>query len=553
VSVPASDSIRIVPLGGLGEIGMNCFAVEHAEGIVVVDCGVEFPFDDIGVDVLHPSFEWLLERRERVRGLFITHGHEDHIGAVPHLLNDFEIPVYGPPHALALVRKRLDEAGFARTETPLTPATPGQRYELGPFRIEPIRVSHSIMQATALAIETPAGTLVHTGDFNMDPDPPDGEPIDEKRFRELGDAGVRLLLSDSTNIDVPERPGSERSVGAALDELIGSIDGRIVVALFSSNVQRLILLGEIAQRRGRKLCLLGRSLGNHVEVARQLGVLDWPSDLVVSAEGARSLPHARVLVLAGGTQAERGSALRRMASGTHPDLKLSELDHVIFSSRTIPGNERTVMAMMSDLMRLGVKVHTRMTLPAIHTSGHAGRSEQRRMLEWTRPQSFVPVHGTLHHLNRHAELARSVGVTDVLVTENGIPVVCTPSELRLDSRVATGKVRVALGGEALSDASARERQELARSGVVVVSLSVDDKGRPLGPPGLSARGVPFPDGDEKALAQITGEIGRTLDRLHRRKDVDLERELVRAVRRELLRISGERPEIVAHVLREATR
>src|SRR6188768_1656489 len=373
----ASDSsarIRIVPLGGLGEIGMNCFALEQAGGIVIVDCGAAFADDDVGIDVWHPDFSWLLAQRERVHGVFLTHGHEDHLGALPYLLSELELPVWGPPHALEIAKRRLLEHQFVPAELDLREAHAGQEYQVGPFTIEPVRVAHSIIEASALHMRTAVGSVLHTGDFNFDPDPPDGEPTNEARLTELGDQGISLLLSDSTNIDVPVRTGSERGVGAALEELVQNAPARVVIAMFASNIQRLILLGEIAQRTGRKLCLFGRSLETQCAVARQIGRLSWPSDLLVSSDQAASVPRERLLVLAGGTQAERNSALKRLSIGQHPRLQLAEGDTVIFSSRIIPGNDRPVFAMMNDLLRAGITLNTRFGDPGVHTSGHATKS-----------------------------------------------------------------------------------------------------------------------------------------------------------------------------------
>lgn len=542
------DSIRLVPLGGLGEIGMNCLAIEQQDGILVVDCGTGFPHYDLGVDVLHPDFSWLSERAAHVRGVFVTHGHEDHIGGLPYLLSKLDVPVFGPQHALGLVRERLADHDFAAQDVDLRDASPGLVYQVGPFTVEPVRVSHSICEATALAIGTAAGTVLHTGDFNMDPDPPDGEPIDAERLRSIGDAGVALLLSDSTNIDTLERRGSERGVGSALEELVQAAEERVIVALFASNVQRLILLGEIAVRAGRKVCLLGRSLLTQVDVATRIGRLRWPSDLCVSPERAATLPREQVLVLAGGSQAEKNSALRRLASGSHHLLQLEAGDSVILSSRIIPGNERPVFEMMSDLLRRGARLHTVNTDPGIHTSGHAGRSEQRRMLELIRPRAFMPLHGTLHHLRRHAELAREVGVRDTLVVENGTSVIFDGDGLQRDEQVTHGKVAIAMGGEPIDQDTLWRRAELGRSGVVSLSIVLDRDGRVLGTPRVSALGVPLVDKDASLLRGIAREALKTLDRVRRYQRVDWEDELRRAVRRQVLDICGSRPNIEVHVL-----
>lgn len=543
IQASSADSVRIVPLGGLGEIGANCLAIEQEDGILLVDCGTAFPHDDVGIDVLHPDFTWLLDRADRVSGLFLTHGHEDHIGAVPYLLSQLRVPIWGPPHAMGLVQHRLQERELDIRRFELNEAFAGQRYQVGPFEVEPIRVAHSIVEATALAVRTRAGTIIHTGDFNLDADPPDGEPTNEARLQQLGDEGVRLLLSDSTNIDVEQRPGSEREVGASLEQLISGASGRVFVVMFASNIQRLMLLGGVAERTGRKLCLLGRSLQNHVEVCRQIGRLRWPSNLVVSVEQALELPRDQVILLSGGSQAERNSAMRRVASGSHPLAKVEPGDSVILSSRIIPGNERQVFEMVCDLLRIGAQVHTRFTDPGIHTSGHAGRSEQRRMMELVRPRSFVPVHGTLHHLLRHAELARSVGIGDVMVVENGSTVRVNGSGLESGGDVPHGKVPIAFGGQAMAAETVRRRAELGRSGLVAVSVVISDRQEIVAGPEVVARGVPSVDDEPPALRAIARDVAVQFERVRHWHNVDLKDELRRAARRRVLDLCGCRPNI----------
>jgi ribonuclease J len=527
---------------------MNCFALEQRDGIVVVDCGIQFPFDDLGVDVLHPDFTWLVERADRVAGVFLTHGHEDHIGGLPYFLSRVRAPVWGPPHALELAKERLEEHGFDVDALELHRTGPGTSYAVGPFEVEPVRVSHSIVEASALRVQTSAGVLLHTGDFNLDPDPPDGEPTDADRLRGIGDEGVRVLLSDSTNVDVESRAGSERAVGSALRELVSGAPQRVVVAMFASNIQRLILLGELARANGRKLCLFGRSLNTQLRVAERIGRLRWPPGLVVSAEEAAALPRNELLVLAGGTQAEHHSAMRRLASGTHPQLKLAEGDSVILSSRIIPGNDRAVYDMLSDLLREGVRVLTRVTHPGVHTSGHAGRSEQRQMIEWTRPRSFVPVHGTLHHLTRHAELARECGVADVRVVENGQPLVVSPDVVTVEQRVRSGKVRVAWGGVVMDEAVWQRRAELGRGGLVLASIAVDSSGRPLGEAVVTTLGVPALDDDADARRRLARSVTRELGRAGKRRSGDAVEDVVRALRREVWTIGRSRPMVEVHLV-----
>ncbi len=527
---------------------MNCLVIEDQGRLMIVDCGAAFPEDDLGVDVIHPDFDYVLRNRDRLDGVFLTHGHEDHIGALPYLLSELETPVWGPPHALGMAKKRLLEHGFGPSELDFRVATPGNRYAVGPFEVEPVRVAHSIVEASALAIRTSAGIVFHSGDFNFDPDPPDGEPTDEARIRELGDEGIGILLSDSTNIDVPERAGSERSVGSVLERLIEAAPARVVVALFASNIQRLMLLGDIARRTGRKLCLLGRSLDAQSNIAREIGRLSWLSDLVVSADEVREMDRKRVLILAGGTQAERLSAMRRLADGVHPLLELVPGDTVILSSRVIPGNDRPVIAMVNAMHRRGLTVHTRINEPGVHTSGHAGRSEQRRMLELTRPRCFMPVHGTLHHLLRHAELARTTGVKETIVVENGAAVGFDGERATKVDEVRSGRIPIAIGGEPLSHENLQRRQELGRLGIVTVALALSGR-KLLGPPVVATRGIPNVDGDEPALRSLALEAARAVELFREGRGLELPEHVRRTVRRKVEDLSGTRPVVEVSVVR----
>ena len=475
---------------------MNCLVLEQDAGSIVIDCGVTFPSVDLGIDVVHPRFDYLLDAPDRLRGVVLTHGHEDHIGALPYLLSRLRVPVYGPACTLELVKGRLAEHRLDDQVT-LHTTTVGRRFGVGPFDIEPLRVTHSIADATALAIRTAAGLVVHTGDFKLDPAPIDGELTDEARFEELGDEGVRLLLSDSTNVDSPGSAGSERDVCAALSELVEGAKGRVFVGMFASNAHRLIALAEVAQRTGRRLVLLGRSVQNHARSIQAVGRARWPSDLIVPAEVGAAMPRERVLVIAGGTQAERGSGLTRLAEGTHPSMRIDEGDRVILSSRVIPGNDRAVSDLTSALLRRGADLVSWSIDRRIHASGHAHRDEQRRMLEMVRPQAFVPVHGTLHHLLRHAEAARATGVGEICVAENGEVVELTrtsaPTKM---GRAPVGRV-AAFAGEEIPEEALRERAALGRTGVAFVSVALDARGAVAARPEVVTRGVPY--GREEAL------------------------------------------------------
>ena len=527
---------------------MNCLALEVGDQILVVDCGVTFPKSDLGIDTYHPDFSWLEERHDRICGLVITHGHEDHIGAIPYFAKRFDVPIWGPRYALSLAKLRLEEHGFDENEVELIASHPRQRFAVGRFEVEPIRVAHSIVDATALAIRTPLGTILHTGDFKLDDEPGDGETTDEERLREIGDEGVRLLLSDSTNIESHGRSGSEKLAKEKLAGLIESAPHRVIIGMFASNLHRVSAVAEIARKTGRKVVLLGRSVGTHVRVGTEHKRLSFPSDLFVSPEQAMQLPRNKVLCIASGTQAEKLAALTRIARRGHPGFRLEEGDRVVFSSRVIPGNEPAVMDLIAGLLRLGADIHTPVSDPGVHVSGHAYRDEQARMIDLTKPEAFVPVHGTLLHLHRHAALARETGVPEVLVLENGEIGDVAERTVKSKDTAFVGKIPT-FDGESIPPQVLADRETIARSGIAFVTVLVDAKGRLVAPPAIATRGVL----DEKEgawdLRDIGKEIQRALSERPRVTDEDVA-EVVRAItRRKLEQAAGKRPITVASVLR----
>ncbi|MDP9000028.1 MAG: ribonuclease J [Myxococcota bacterium] len=554
-------SLRLLPLGGLGEIGMNCLALVQRDEALVIDCGITFDGRGLGIDVVHPDFTALESRQ--IAGVFVTHGHEDHIGAIPYFLRRFDVPVYGPRYALGLLRERAAEHEILN-HAMLREVIPGERVRVGSFDVEPIRVTHSIADATALAIRTDAGLIVHTGDFKFDDTPPDGETFDVARFEELAREGVRLLLSDSTNIDARGPTGSEEGVARALEDIVARADGAVVVALFASNVHRLRILGDIARRHGRKLVALGRSVSTHARVARAVErstgahagerYLDWPLDLVWPTDRARELPRSAVLGVATGTQGEQAAALARLARGEHPAFELNSGDVVIMSSRVVPGNEPAVVRVMTDLLRRGIDLRTWWSDRTIHVSGHAHREEQRRMIELTRPRAFVPVHGTLHHLFRHAALARELGIAEVCVLENGDVGDVDDDGLRKSERVHVGRVHV-FAQRALPASVLQERAALASHGAAHVVVSVDERGRVAGEVTLATRGVVDEVVDAHVLTTARREAAAAVEELADcAPDAAVDEHAVadaarQAVRRALSRVLGSKPVTTATVLR----
>jgi ribonuclease J len=534
---------------------MNCLALEQRGEVLLVDCGVTFDDRGLGIDTVHAAFDALDEFR--VAGLFVTHGHEDHIGAIPYLLRRFDIPVFGPPYALGLVRGRAAEHEIL-DHVVLRETRPRSPQRVGSFEVEPIRVTHSIADATALAIRTDAGLVVHTGDFKFDESPPDGETFDVARFEELAGEGVRLLLSDSTNVDASGPTGSEDGVGRALEAIVAGSARAVVVAMFASNVHRLRLLGDIARRHGRKIVTLGRSMSTHSRVAmataRSTGsdagkpYLEWAPELSWPAERARELPPRAILAVSTGSQGEEAAALSRLARGEHPAFELQAGDTVVLSSRVIPGNEHEVMRVMTDLLRRGVELHTWWSDRAVHVSGHAHREDQRRMISLVRPRSFVPVHGTLHHLTRHAALARELGVPDVCVLENGDVAELDDRGLRKVRRVRVGRVYV-FGGREIPAKVIDDRVALSARGAAYASVPVDASGALAGEIAISSRGVLDDRADCELLAAAAAEARTALDTLAERTDDAIAEAVRQAVRRALGRALGFKPVTLVTVLR----
>lgn len=468
---------------------MNCMAFEVDGRILVVDCGVTFPDRAFGLNLAHADLSYLEDRAQDIEALILTHGHEDHIGAVPFLLEAIEgLPVYGPRYAITLCRHRLEEWEDDAPRDTFVEVAPGETLELGPFRVEPIRVTHSIVDATAVAIHTPVGVIVHSGDYKIEEPAPDGDEFDRARFESLGTSGVRLLLADSTNSLREGRTGTEASVRAALTRHIVDAPHRVCVAIFASNIHRLRSLFAIARDAGRRVCLLGRSVRRHVELATETGHLDDVSSLLVHPDDAPDIPRSQLLIIATGTQGEPPAALPRLARQAHPTVRLEAGDHVLLSSRIIPGHELGVFDLINQLERQDIRVVFSRVDPQIHVSGHARRDEQRTLLQLTRPRAFVPLHGTRLHLQSHAQLAREAGVEDIAIIENGDVLELTADDMRVVDRIETGRVIRDGQGDVVTPALLRDRQLLAELGFAAVVVELDRAGRVIGDPSIVTRG-----------------------------------------------------------------
>jgi ribonuclease J len=544
--------VRIVPLGGLGEIGMNCLAVEADGRIAVVDCGILFPNEPIGVDVITPDLSWLRERKERIGAIYLTHGHEDHIGALPFLLRDVRVPVYGTRFTLALLKPRLEEAGVAAD---LREVKPGDRRPAGddsPIDAEFFAVTHSIPDACGLAIGTPQGTILHSGDFKIDESPIAGPPMDLARIEALGKRGVRLLLSDSTNSERTGTSISESQVGTALEEAFEGARGRVFVSCFASNIHRIQQVVNVARMFGRRIALLGRAMENNVQLARALGYLQMPAWMPVGFPEAKRLPPKELAVLTSGTQGEPRSALARIARGEHPDIALAPGDLVILSSRFIPGNEIAVGQVLNELARRGAEVAYEGLRP-LHVSGHAQEAEQRRLIALARPEHFVPVHGEYRHLARHAGHAAAEGVKRRhVITDGDVLELGDAGAEVLAERVPVGRVytdRDALGGLDIGQLVVKDRRLLAESGLLLAVLVVDKStGAVVRGPELVARGVAAFEGAEDELRREALAAVEELSPIAR-ADVGEVQEAVRvAIRRWFRRTTGKRPTVLPVVL-----
>jgi ribonuclease J len=470
------QSLFAIPLGGLGEFGMNMMALRYGDDIIVIDAGMMFPESELlGIDLVIPDISYLKQNRQHVRAIVLTHGHEDHIGALPYILRDLEVPVYGTRFTLALVKKRLAEAGLLDSTT-LREVIPGRRIELGQYEIEFIPVTHSTVDCVALAIRTPLGVIIHTGDFKIDHTPVEGAGFDLHTFARYGNEGVLALFSDSTNVERPGYTPSERAVVPRIEELARSAPRRVILSCFASSIHRIQQVIDIASRVGRKVAFVGRSMVDNVEIAHELGYLRIPDGMVVRSQDIRSFEPRKIIVLASGSQAEPMSSLSRIAVDNHRFVSVDENDTVILSSRIIPGNEKAIFRMLDHMFRRRALVYYDNSAGVIHVSGHASQEEQKLLLQLVKPKYFIPVHGEYRHLFRHAALAHQLGVVsgEIILAENGHSIEFTEDGAYRRDPVAAGRVLVDSGSlEEIEEVVVRDRRHLSEDGVVVPIIAID--------------------------------------------------------------------------------
>lgn len=519
---------------------MNCAALVCGDTTIAIDCGIGFT-DEHGAELVHPDFDWLFEERERLRAIVITHGHEDHIGALPYFLKEVRVPVYAPPYAAALIEDRLREHGLKGIDLRVSPA--GSVEQIGSISVERFAVHHSIADATGLILQTPLGTVIHTGDFKIESDPCEGQRFDQTRLEEVGRRGVRLLFSDSTGANVRGRARLERDAAVALESWVAKSSHRVVVATFSSNAFRLRALIRIAKAQGRKVCLLGMSVNKHTEIARALDLIPPTDGLLIAPEEVDALPRNEVLILAGGTQGEAASALTRLAREEHTRVHLDAGDTVIFSSRVIPGNELAVFDVVNRFERRGLEVITREEHPEIHASGHGSREEQRSMIRILRPQAFVPVHGTHHHRRRHLELAQEEGVVETQLIENGSVLELDRRGLRVTGSVSTGRVYID-GAQSLTEEVIRERRAMGSGGLLSVQISLHE-GRLRHFPTVISRGVFGQEERARLERRIAEHVRNRLKGRRFTNPAEAEEASIEAARRFLMHNHRKRPLVVA--------
>ena len=516
-----AEKLKIIPLGGLNEIGKNMTAYEYGGEIIVVDCGMAFPGDDMyGIDLIIPDVSYLIKNRTRIRGLFITHGHEDHIGAIPYVLKQVNMPIYCTRFTAGLIKLKLEEHGLVKS-TKLITVEPGKSVRAGKFTVEFLHVNHSIADSVAFAIHTHMGTVVHTGDFKIDSTPIDGEVIDLARFGELGKEGVLALLADSTNVERPGFTPSEKTVGATFTRQFQGCDDRIIVTTFASNVHRIQQVLDAAAAFGRKVAVTGRSMENIMKVSTELGYMKVPKNTLVDINKIKGLPKNKQVIVTTGSQGEEMSALYRMAFSQHKQVELGAGDKVIISASAIPGNEVTVSRVINELFRKGVKVVYNKA-DILHVSGHACQEELKIIHALTKPRFFIPLHGEQRMLQIHSQLAQDMGMdrNHIAIADNGSVIEITAKTLKVNGSVPAGEVYV--DGSGVGDVGAvvmRDRKRLAEDGMVVVVLPVSSHdGNLISEPEIITRGFIYVKESGDLMKELQGVARDAVENVRRRRD-----------------------------------
>ena len=508
-----NKKLNIIPLGGLGEIGKNMTAFRYGDDIILVDAGLAFPDDDmLGIDLVIPDYSYLTENKDKVKAIFLTHGHEDHIGALPYVMKDFNVPVYGMPLTLGILKGRLQENGVS--DNKCKAVSLDSKIQIGSFRVEFIRVNHSIPDAVALAIHTPVGIIVHTGDFKFDQTPVDGQVTEFNRFAEIGDKGVLLLMADSTNIERPGYTPSERVVGKTLSEQFRMAKNRIIVATFSSNVHRIQQVVDAAVSTRRKVAVIGRSMVNVVNISIEMGYLKVPEGVLVDIDEIKNFTPRQVAIITTGSQGEPMSGLTRMSTSDHKKVSIMPGDTVIISATPIPGNETGVSRTIDNLYKQGANVVYEREL-GIHVSGHASQEEIKLMHNLVRPKFFMPVHGEYRHLFKHKQLAIQLGMPkeNIIIAENGSVIDLTPDSIKLNGKVTAGQVLIdGLGVGDVGNVVLRDRRQLSQDGIVIVVVTIDHNNRIVSGPDIVSRGFVYVRDSEELMEETKERVINALTR-----------------------------------------
>lgn len=510
-----ASPLKIIPLGGLLEIGKNLTVFEYEDEIVIIDCGLAFPTEDmLGIDFVIADMTYLVKNKDKIKGLVITHGHEDHIGGIPYLLKQINVPIYATRFTIALIENKLEEHHLLRS-TKLNIVEQRQVVNLGKMKVEFIRTAHSIPDAVGIALHTPAGVVVHTGDFKIDYTPIDGQKVDLGRFAELGNEGVLALMSDSTNAEKKGYTNSESTIGEVFDDLFVNCRKRIVIATFSSNVHRIQQIINSSVRYGRKVAVCGRSMVKVIETACNLGYMQVPENTIVDIDLINKYPDEALTIITTGSQGEPMSALTRMASGEHKKVQITPNDLVIISATPIPGNEKFVSKVIDDLMKIGADV-VYSSLQNIHVSGHAAQEEQKLMLALTKPKYFIPVHGEYRQLVAHAETAKLMGVENenIFILNNGRVLEITQEEGKITGSVQSGKILIdGLGIGDVGNIVLKDRQHLSQDGLIVVVIAMNSEGQVVSGPDIISRGFVYVRESENLMEEIKKIVRNTLENL----------------------------------------
>ncbi len=548
------ESLLVVPLGGVEEIGLNMTVFQYAGDLIIVDAGLMFPEEDmLGVDFVIPDFSYIIENREKLKGIILTHGHEDHTGALPFLLRELDVPVYGTALTLALVREKLREHEL--DDVRLMPVKPRDSITLGCFSIEFIRVTHSIVDGVGLAIKTPVGTVIHTGDFKLDPTPVDGELMDFLRFSEYGEKGTLLLLSDSTNAEKGGFTFSEREVSRAFEDIFSKVNGRIIIATFASNIHRIQQAINVAVQYGRKVIMCGKSIVSNAQIALDLGYLKMPGDTWVRLEDLKDLADSEVVIITTGSQGEPMSVLSRIAMDEHKHIKVKEGDTVILSAKIIPGNERSIGKIINHLMRRGADVKYE-KVSEIHVSGHASKEELKLMMNLVRPKYFIPIHGEYRHLKYHARLAEKSGIPrdNVVILGDGEVFEINESGAAKAGKVNSGRIFIdGKGTYGVEDIVLRDRRTLAHDGVVIVLVGIEKLTKKIvSGPDIISRGFVFEDASQDIINEVRDLMAATLSGLQDDiiSDVSLIQSKLRSTLKKYLRNTMDRRPMIMPVIME---